>query len=463
MGLEDTQSGPHHLSDYPRLLNEYCWCPHCCHPEFVADDEDNKPYRVQRRGSKLKRAVTLFRHFCRKTCSRAKRYTPPSPYPTQICELDGSSYYRPTGRSELPASLGDQSKMSPQGSKNYDSVGWLDGQYSPNGLGNKRGAGSSHSYEPMELSSDIANEPVSGMPLEPTSPYELSVSDLESSGYESLCTLDPNNSSLCSAHIRPRVGTNRDETRSYSSVSPLSQFGVRQDFPIAKEPLSSFSYLPNRERIPTYDRSMSRSLSPIEPSESSALCNVLPQTAEANSALSYHKCVSTKTLVENLRDCMHFLGNIWIQHLKSLSINLLNSSYTIGTLFKTGHRVLKQVYEGVLPCTFQEVFSMAHVVFASTFIFHHDDTAFRWNILAHDFIRWHQVIIDTCERELFLKVACILWSPLEIMKALNLAHTHLYDVPISPFGTGTQADSSKWCLFDMKLFKLRFERRNTRR
>lgn len=74
--FNDFASTLQHISECPWLSNAWYWCPYCRRPEnFMAYDEpcaESMQYKLQRKDSKLRRAVTFFKHLGLKSCSRHK-------------------------------------------------------------------------------------------------------------------------------------------------------------------------------------------------------------------------------------------------------------------------------------------------------------------------------------------------------------------------------------------------------
>lgn len=207
----------------------------------------------------------------------------------------------------------------------------------------------------------------------------------------------------------------------------------------------SFSPLPSF-RCTKYDISMSESLSLVAPTGSSELRNRTLQNVDASSSSSIYDHLSTQSLVEDLRSFLRFLSGYWMTQLRSALGNRVPLMYTADLLFETGHRTLKQIYEGVLPRTFDEVFSMMHVVFASAWILHNNDASYPWDNLFHHMARWHRAIVDNVEKDLFLAVVNVLWSPPELPNSLSLAQSHLYSAPMPLFTASIQVGQSEWFL-----------------
>lgn len=436
--LEDVSSCLRHLLNCPWLSNAWYWCPHCHRPELFIYGEDGVQRRVQRKESKLRRAVTFFKQFRRKTFSHAKQRTPPSLRPKKIYELDDSSDQTVPKLPELPV---DEPTMSLRPLKTHDTIGWLDQKHNLNRVGRIEDAPNTsaltssvqkYSPAPIELSSAI--------PLVPAFRYELLASDLPKD-YQGSRVQGLSSSPSNLAPIGVDLGTDVDGSADCSLVSPLSAFGMRQDYSTINEPINvSHSLSPHSSfgmGNSKQDDQSDGSLSPRAPSESSEPCKTPLQTFEASGDLFSHENLSTQSLVQDLRSSIRFFSDHWLIRLRSALGNIVVPFLpTTDTLFEIGHRALKQIYEGVLPCTFAEVFSMMHIVIASAYILHHSDASFAWDNLIHHVTRWHRAIIDSVEKDLFLNVANVLWSPPEFLKTFNLANSYLYHVPMPLFHVG---------------------------
>ena len=400
--LEDVQSCLHHLSNCPWLSNPWYWCPFCHRPELFIYGEDNTQNRVQRKESKLKRAVTFLKQLRRKTSSHGNQRIPPSHNPMQRNELATHPLY-PRQEQEL-AELPVLSKIS-------------------------------------ELPvPDPTTSPLSKLslviPLVPTFRYELPAPE-PSKYYQGYTQALNNSSSNLALDSDPDV----DGSASYNLVSALSPFDVCQEY---SKTNASRSFSPHPSfKCTKYDISMSESLSLVAPTGGSELRNRTLQTVDASSNSSIYNHLSTQILVEDLRSFLRSLSGYWMAQLRSALGNRIPLMYTTDILFETGLRTLKQIYEGVLPRTFDEVFSMMHVVFASAWILHHNDASYPWDNLFHHMTRWHRAIVDNVEKDLFLAVVNVLWLPPEFPNSLNLAQNHLYSLPMPFFTASIQVGKSE--------------------
>lgn len=388
---------------------------------IYSEDKVHNP--VRRKDSKLKRAVTFFKHFRRKT-SHAEHHMPPLQYPKNQ-ELDDSS------REELDSSFSPEldgelcqelsacpphpprersylrPEMSRQSLSNYHSIGRLDGYYSSSELGTAGDSPDSSMSALHVQNYSLAHTKIAlNIPTPWPSPIELLSTEPST-----------NNQGSYTHHL---------------DISSSSRAAIELDASMCVDLVEA-------------DHGIPMSKPPIQATScgSSELSKVPPHLVEASNDFRSKQYPSPQSLVQELRDCVEIYANHWSNILKLQLDTMEFSLYTTDTLFKTGHQTLKQVYEGVLPHTFEEVYSMMHIVYASVSILHHDDASFSWDLLFQHVIRWHRAIIDNAKSDLFLKVAGILWSPPEFLKSLNLVYCDLYSPATLPLMTGIQVSKSK--------------------
>ena len=85
--FDDLASTLQHVSKCPWLSNAWYWCPFCCHPESFMGSEE--PYvnprrnNIQRKDSKMRRAVTYFKNLGLKSCSRQRTSRSSAADPTE--------------------------------------------------------------------------------------------------------------------------------------------------------------------------------------------------------------------------------------------------------------------------------------------------------------------------------------------------------------------------------------------
>lgn len=392
-----------HVSECPWLSNSWYWCPYCCRPEsFMTYQEPyagTLQHSIQRKDSKLKRAVTFFKHLGLKSCSRHKSGRSTSGHETetfdtwlakrQRLEMEDTSY---ATRSELPDSNSDSHAHHCYCGEEAKNVYEMDG---------------SDTYTSQDLE----------VPPRYTQDASTTLQELDAEppffGIHSIgATTDPTNFST-GMEFQCTAGRYNVEPWEEMLVSPASTTGLPFSHK-STEPITS----------PYADIG---SVSPVEPNTLSLpdivdhhrrhLAVALPHSTSP--LLSRHdgnlcdaENMSTHSQVEELREIVRVLNEIWLLKCESLpGLAQHASAMSPRVLLDKGVQTLQQIFQGVLPGTFDAVFGLAHVACAAAYIMHGDDSSHCWNPLFHHMLKLQQLIANENDAQWFVQLVNLLWSP----------------------------------------------------
>lgn len=120
---------------------------------------------------------------------------------------------------------------------------------------------------------------------------------------------------------------------------------------------------------------------------------------------------ATEASVEDLSGLVSALHRSWMQNL-TIGQPMVKAKISQCSPFETGIRVLLQYWKnGDLPNVFEDAFALMHIAFACAWMYHRDDTLGFWNTFFQDVLKWHHALLTYEDRLLFLKAADLIWSP----------------------------------------------------
>ena len=392
--FDDLASTLQHVYECPLLSNTWYWCPYCCRPEsFTQQPCPNTTHdKLQRKDSKLKRAVTFFKHLGHRSCSRHKGCVSSS-----ARERDSFDTWL---AKQMPFEMEDESRRSPS---------------------------------PMELSDTDRHNHDCGFNFQKRSEkiYELESRDSEDlPRYEEPATTI----GLCEMDVgslvvnRPAGNTNVTLTgigtqfedpqfgaipRKEMLVSPVSTSqspfvcrSIGVNTPGQAElvsPISSTTGKVPSSKIGDHD---SRQI------KVTATFKRTPLSSENHGSLCVGETLSTQSQVQELRETVRVLNKEWVRRCQSTpEVALRASALSPSSLFEKGVQVLQHVHRGLLPGTFETVFALAHLAYASAYIMHGDDKSHCWNEYFQDVLKWQHLILNENDARLFIHLLNLLWWP----------------------------------------------------
>ena len=165
------------------------------------------------------------------------------------------------------------------------------------------------------------------------------------------------------------------------------------------------------------------------------LCNVLeipsstkrqPHCFEHSTLLVSHS-PSEKTLFGELRGLVSVVNSAWMDKLSSVPYLWQRSkALSPDALLKNGIDTLKGLLCGRLAKTFEELFALVHLAFATAFFLHRQQGFFCWNTFYNDTFQWQHTLASHEDRVAFLAVMKPELWPLPPLYRNRLAS--LYDV-----------------------------------
>ncbi len=199
---------------------------------------------------------------------------------------------------------------------------------------------------------------------------------------------------------------------------------------------SSCSRLPQPQPIETPDI---RPQSEERSEERESTRNALDPTSIRQPATQHHSCdlltsqaLSPQSLPHDLNQKLLLVGDsvseqIQIAELQNL-VSIVNTEWLLrmevepvlcsrcktlltSSLFETAVRALRDFNQGVLPSTFEDVFAIMHLAFATAFFLHwqHDDYSF--GALLDDALQWQLVLSSNEDKVEFLIALSLWWLP----------------------------------------------------
>lgn len=398
-----------HVSECPWLSNAWYWCPYCCRPEsFKVFEEpcvDTTQHKLQRKDSKLRRAVTFFKHLGLKSCSRHKNSGSSSAPVTgsldtwlatqKHIEMEDTSH-----ETSSPMELADTNRTTHFRRPNYEKQ-------------------SKTLYE-MEAGTLYASWGLKDLPRysevagTATEPCELDVGTMFMAT-ASHGTTGNTNGSLTGIGALFEDAWHDAEPSEEMLVSPVS---TTQGPPICQSTGADKSRPTECGLVSPVHNDSGTVSSPerVDPDwrqikVTRALTASL-LSSEDNGSLCDGVMLSTQSQVEELREMVCVFNEEWIRRCQSIpDLALRASVLSPGTLFEKGAQTLQQVFRGVLPGTFDAIFGLAHIACASAYIMHGDDTSHCWNEFFQDILNWQHLMLKESDARSFIHLLNLLWWP----------------------------------------------------
>ena len=401
--LDNLAATLQHVSECPWLSNAWYWCPYCCRPEsFMVSQEpnaDTPQHNVQRKGSKLKRAVTFFKHLGLKSCSRHKDPGSSSAFDTESFD----TWLAKRRRSEMEDTSHEISTCAELADSSCDTRDRVsDPTMETKKIHEMEGTMTQTSSSP-HTQANIASQPCE-LGVEP--PFMMS-----HSGGEVKTAANP-----FTAIGAQFEGVPHDVEQSAEMlISPASIIG------------GPFNRLGAEPNTPSYARICSASPAKNSPDTVSLpeivnrhLCddNVAPPLRKSllpsgnDGDLRDDATLSAQSQVEGLRETVRVLNGEWLRRCQSAPNLLLRASaYSLQSLLDTGAQTLQLIFRGVLPNTFDAVFALAHTACAAAYIMHVDDGSHCWDEFFQHILGLQNLIQNRSDARLFVQLVNLLWWP----------------------------------------------------
>lgn len=396
-----------HVSKCPWLSNAWYWCPYCCCPEsFMVSGEpcaDTTQYKLQRKDSKLRRAVTFFKHLGLKRCSRHKSSGSSSAPETESFDTWLAKRKRfemdDTSRNTSPLM-----ELADTDSKTY-----------VRRSSSERKSKTAYEMEGTTLNTSWALDGLpqytqeAGIAVEP---FELNVGDpVVAPRFND--TAENIEGSLTGIRAQLESAKHDAEPWEEMLMSPVSiiqgpyicqSTGIDTSCHIDCGPViptcSGPDTVPSPEVVDPDWRQTK-----VTPALNGALLS-----SENDGSLCDGVILATQSQVEELREMVRILNEEWIRRCPpSQDFVLRASALSPRSLFEIGAQTLQQIFQGVLPETFDAVFALAHITCASAYIMHADDRSHCWNEFFQDILKWQHLMLNKSDARLFIHLVNLLW------------------------------------------------------
>lgn len=445
--FDDLASTLQHVSECPWLSNAWYWCPYCCRPEsFMASEEpcaETMQYKLQRKDSKLRRAVTFFKHLGMKSCSRHKSSRSSSTsesFDTWLAkrkqlemedtfEIEDTSHDTSSLIELADSKLGTHSHR-PSSEKQSKTVYEMEGTTLDNPW--------DHNDPPhYSQEADTAIEPC-----------ELDVGTHMARHSDD--TAGNSHGSLTCVGAQFEVAQLNTKPWEKMLVSPVST--VQSPFIYQSTGIDTSCHTECGLVSPTYSNS-STAPSPevhnpdLRQTKVSPALNGSLLSSEDDVRLKHGVTSSAQSQVKELREMVRVLNEEWIRRCQSApELVLRASALSPRSLFVTGVRTLQHVFRGILPRTFEAVYALAHITCASAYIIHGDDTSHCWNDFFQDILKWQHLMLNDSDARVFIRLVNLLWWPKDSSEKLSCANYFLDEmsgtlVPLRRAVTGFDASS----------------------
>ena len=381
--------------------------------------ENTTLHQFHTKDSKLKRAVTFFKHLRSKNCLRHKRLGP-SPIPrtesfdTWLAKRKGCEKREMEDTSPHPFEDTSPHPFEDTSPSPMELAANHSGSY------NLRSSPKKESNPVYEKESKEVYEKDAPSLLEDLPQYTR-VADIGLESYEPSMTTKSmgaaGNSEISSTGIGDHFHSNYHDTLSLDQilVSPISANRYPLDCQIAQieasldtdaglvSPTSSHAsnlpsskvFLGNAGHIVVHP-ALSESLP--SPKDVKSLCD----TATSSSQMQ----------VEELREVVRILNEEWMQRCQTTPDLVLHpSALPPKYLFEMGVQILQQIFRGILPQTFEAIFALAHITCASIYIIHGADKSYCWTEFFQYILRWQHFLPNKSDAQLYIRLVNLLWWP----------------------------------------------------
>ena len=122
--------------------------------------------------------------------------------------------------------------------------------------------------------------------------------------------------------------------------------------------------------------------------------------------------LSTQSRIEDLREMVGILNKEWLRRCQSISdLSLRASMLSPQLLLDKGARTLQLIYKGVLPVTFDAVFALAHFACAAAYLIHGDNSSYCWNDFFQHVLNLQNLLDHASDARLFVQLVNLLFWP----------------------------------------------------
>lgn len=121
---------------------------------------------------------------------------------------------------------------------------------------------------------------------------------------------------------------------------------------------------------------------------------------------------STLSHVEGLREVVRALNIEWVERLTSTpNLVMPCSAYYEPSLFDTGVQAIQNCFRDKLPTTLAEIIALMHVTCGAAYILHCNDETYRWGDFFRDMSQWRHAMQTETNVRLLDTFVNLLWPP----------------------------------------------------
>ena len=347
------------------------------------DSKNSTLHHFRTKDSKLRRAVTFFKHLGHKHCLRHKRLGPSTTPGTESFESWLAKRKR-SNQCEMEDTSPNATELATNHSDSYshemDDPSFLKElpQYSPDADldlerfeldDTPRSTGAARNSEVS--SSDIGDHFNSTYYHDTKSLDQTLVSPISANRYPFDCQLTPIETSLDTeaGWVSP--------TSSHANTSPSPEILLENGGHAIVRPTLT-------ESLPS-------------PKDKKNICDVAPPSSQMH--------------VEELREVVRVLNEEWMQRCQTMPDLILHPALPPKYLFELGVQTLQQIYQSILPQTVEAIFALAHITCASMYIIHGADKSYCWSDFFQNILTWQHSLSNKSDAQLFIRLVNLMWSP----------------------------------------------------
>jgi len=440
--FESLASCLQHVSVCPWLSNAYYWCSQCQRAErFTPHDLGHKLFpsaNLERKNSKLKRAVTFFKRFGRKPSGQGPIADPCTSSNPGHAAVHGTTH-RPCAVEESFCAPDHKPKLSfdpdPPDvmSESHAAVNVVDFDFGfepeerPYTLYDMEGNALSPLVGPdAGIDSHDPSELGTGDPL--FSSTQLGDTDLLLRNYQNCLNERDRASQRLPSHFGPFSLSMGDVEQQSQNDPPSSTWeqpcpGELQIWERASSVCSSEEYTNDPDTASDLSFMHHHGLTETEKAVSSRatvfdLSNSEAATATGEGLTQAHPNLQSgqnRRKADRIRDLHDLVGGLhghWLQEVRSTpGFPVVKSTICGLTPFEAGIRSLQQCFQGLPPSTFGGVLSLTHFAFSCAYAAQHDLDSPIWQDLFCDALEWSNNILVSEDRALYVRTVCLLWAP----------------------------------------------------
>ena len=358
---------------------------------MVSEDQcaDAPQHSIQRKDSKLRRAVTFFKHLGLKGCSRHK--TSGALPACDIGSLDKCLTKRQ--RSEMEDTSHDISNRRAElANSSNDAHG--------RGSYNKRQEETVYEMEDSTIATSQGSEHPLQHVQETNStfqPCELDVEPLITVGIGAQFEVTPHDSGPMEMLVSPASVSDcpfahqsaESSTRYYELESAIPKRNG-PDIAVSPEPVDNCKY----------------QIDVAQP------YSELPLSSENDGSISNAVTLSTHAQIKELCETVCVLNEEWLQRCQSTPDLLFRASaLTPRSLLEEGTQTLQLIFQGVVPKTFDAIFALTHVACSAAYISHGNDSTYHWNLFFQQVLKLQDLIQNGGDAQIFVQLVNLLWWP----------------------------------------------------